>query len=112
MTHGKPPGGTPRTTLRGGAFETIPDTGSTPMPPSNLTSESSAVAPNGTSATSATSGRATDNFFILPPGKSWPGMDPVMETRAAPYLFQGFGACALDCLDAENSSYSELRKAK
>src|ERR1700680_2125818 len=66
MTHGKPPGGIPRTTLRAGAFEVIPDTGSTPMPPSNVTSESSAVARN--DARDITE-RTRNSFFMMPPSK-------------------------------------------
>jgi len=37
----------PRTRFGAGTFDAMPATGSTPMPPSNRTRESSAITPNG-----------------------------------------------------------------
>src|SRR6266404_2435215 len=61
ICHGKPPGETPRTMLRAALpVEVTPDAGSTPMPPSNVASVSSAAA-----ALSPATARARNKRFIM-----------------------------------------------
>src|SRR5882762_10442519 len=61
ICQGKPPGETPRTMLRAALpVDVTPDAGSTPMPPSNVTSVSSAAA-----ALSPATARARSRRFIV-----------------------------------------------
>src|SRR5712692_1362692 len=64
ILHGRPPGSTPQTTLETGRPDAMPETGSTPMPPLNLTKELSAMTAKGTRTTRA---RASNAVFMAKP---------------------------------------------